>query len=93
MSWDAVTGLLAPRPAVPVRPVKPGAESGVDGLVRFVAAQSEGNRNAALHWAACRAVDGGHDPMVLLPAALSVGLSEWEATGTIRSAARSGSVK
>jgi hypothetical protein len=52
---------------------------------------TEGNRNHALFWAACRAVEGGADPAVfvdLVQAAVSVGLAEVEAQRTVQSAMR-----
>ncbi|MCU1612774.1 MAG: primase [Frankiales bacterium] len=68
------------------------AGSGTDGLVRTVASATEGGRNKALHWAACRATERGA-PVVLLDqlraAARSIGLSEQEIERTIRSALNS----
>ncbi|KFG72301.1 bifunctional DNA primase/polymerase [Streptomyces mutabilis] len=61
------------------------------GLVQFVLAAHEGQRNTRLFWAACRAYEDGIgaalvDPLV--EAALNTGLSEREARATIASAAR-----
>ena len=87
--WDAVVAELAParRP----RPPGPsGASRGVDALVNFVSALEPGNRNDGLYWAASRAVEDGHDPMLLLPSALSTGLHQAEAVATLRSAAMHG---
>ncbi|MGW6035298.1 bifunctional DNA primase/polymerase [Gordonia terrae] len=64
------------------------------GLVRTVAEAGDGNRNHALFWAACRAVEGGADPAVfgeLLHAAVNAGLSDREAERTIQSARRKAS--
>lgn len=63
----------------------------LDGLVNTVATAVEGNRNHALFWAACRAVEGGADPAVfvdLVQAAVKAGLAEAEAERTVQSAMR-----
>jgi hypothetical protein len=52
----AVARLLMP----PRKPRRSARRGGVAGLVRHVAKQAGGNRNEALHWAACRAVEEGH---------------------------------
>ncbi|MFC5801294.1 bifunctional DNA primase/polymerase [Streptomyces formicae] len=62
-----------------------------EGLVHFVRAAHEGQRNTRLFWAACRAYENGFgDALVdeLVAAALSTGLTEREARATIASAAR-----
>lgn len=62
-----------------------------DALIRHVASQGEGNRNGALFWAACKAAEGAAGDDVfdqLLAAARSIGLTDREATATIRSARR-----
>lgn len=66
----------------------------LDGLARTVAAARPGNRNNALHWAACRARErldvGEGDPATiratLRDAALAAGLTEHEVEATLRSA-------
>ncbi|MER7894895.1 bifunctional DNA primase/polymerase [Streptomyces sp. NPDC096046] len=61
------------------------------GLVQFVLAAHEGQRNTRLFWAACRAYEDGIGPALVTPlveAALHTGLSEREARTTIASAAR-----
>jgi hypothetical protein len=61
------------------------------GLVRWMAGQSEGGRNNALHWAACKAIESGADDQVLaelVDAAVSAGLSHHEAERTVNSARR-----
>jgi hypothetical protein len=61
----------------------------VAGLHRVVAEAREGERNALLFWAACRAAEHGVDPdaaaEILLAAALQTGLPEREARATIES--------
>ncbi|WP_155057288.1 bifunctional DNA primase/polymerase [Streptomyces blattellae] len=61
------------------------------GLVQFVLAAHEGQRNTRLFWAACRAYEDGIGPDLVEPlveAALNAGLGEREARATIASAAR-----
>lgn len=61
------------------------------GLVQFVLAAHEGQRNTRLFWAACRAYENDIGPALIDPlveAALGTGLSEREARATIASAAR-----
>ncbi|MEV7197246.1 bifunctional DNA primase/polymerase [Streptomyces sp. NPDC093510] len=61
------------------------------GLVQFVLAAHEGQRNTRLFWAACRAYENGFGETLaphLTEAALRVGLTEREAHSTIASAAR-----
>jgi len=77
---------------------QPGAPSRLRGLLRTVAFAPEGQRNHALHWAACRAADmaadGETDPATvteaLVTAALSAGLPEREARRTVASGMRGG---
>jgi hypothetical protein len=84
----ALRELLRPAP----RPILVNGHSHLektDGLVRTVLEATEGNRNSALFWAACRAVDNDVIDMLeeeLFYAAVSVGLSEREARRTIDSA-------
>ncbi|MGO9079903.1 MAG: bifunctional DNA primase/polymerase [Streptosporangiaceae bacterium] len=86
LDWQAVRNLLDPPAArCPRRPVRDGDSA---ALVAWVAALAEGNRNAGLFWAACRA-DGDPDVLdQLAAAAVSAGLPEPEARRTIASAAR-----
>ncbi|MFI6490359.1 bifunctional DNA primase/polymerase [Streptomyces sp. NPDC050564] len=61
------------------------------GLVQFVLAAHEGQRNTRLFWAACRAYENGIGPQLTVPlveAAVQTGLTEREARSTIASAAR-----
>jgi hypothetical protein len=61
----------------------------VAGLHRVVAEAPEGERNAVLFWAACRAAEHSVDPdaaaEILLAAAVKAGLAEREARATIKS--------
>ncbi|WP_413102096.1 bifunctional DNA primase/polymerase [Streptomyces sp. Inha503] len=93
--------LTPPRPAPPssyrpsYRPGPPFPEprpAALEGLVRFVRASREGQRNDRLFWAACRAYETGAGPELapaLIEAALDTGLSPREARATVASAARS----
>ncbi|MGA4849928.1 primase alpha helix C-terminal domain-containing protein [Streptomyces sp. G5(2025)] len=61
------------------------------GLVQFVLAAHEGQRNTRLFWAACRAFENGIGEALaphLTHAAVRVGLTPREAHSTIASAAR-----
>jgi len=89
----ALRRLLAPPPRRP-RPAPVAASSGLDGqrLAAWLASRSEGNRNHALFWAACRYAeqrlpeDLAHQ--LLGPAAQQAGLGQREVAATIRSAYR-----
>jgi hypothetical protein len=86
IDWQAVKRLLIPpEPARPAAPYR--GETDMPALAAWVAAQPEGNRNAGLYWAACRAAEAGADLGPLLRAAITAGLGETEARATIKSAA------
>lgn len=60
-------------------------------LVRWLRAQRPGNRNNALYWAACRAIESGAGASALaglVDAAVGTGLSRREARRTVESAYR-----
>ncbi|WP_112470820.1 bifunctional DNA primase/polymerase [Streptomyces triticisoli] len=83
--------LLLPPPRTPHRPPPASAGRHGRGLVQFVLAAHEGQRNTRLFWAACRAYENGVGPALtasLVDAALRTGLTEHEARATIASAAR-----
>ncbi|MFJ3663535.1 bifunctional DNA primase/polymerase [Streptomyces sp. NPDC090119] len=84
----ALLHLLLPPPPRPPR--APSAAGGA-ALVHFVRTAHEGERNARLFWAACRAWEQGMGAALagpLLDAALDTGLPEPEARATLASAAR-----
>ncbi|MFI6059431.1 bifunctional DNA primase/polymerase [Streptomyces sp. NPDC051286] len=84
----ALLRLLTP-PARPRR-TSPRPDHG-RGLVQFVLAAHEGQRNTRLFWAACRAYEHGFGDALadaLTGAAVRTGLTEHEARATIASAAR-----
>ncbi|WP_435272809.1 bifunctional DNA primase/polymerase [Streptomyces parvulus] len=87
----ALLRLLLPPPRPDRAPHStPDAHDG-RGLVHFVLAAHEGQRNTRLFWAACRAYENGIGPALLDPlldAARATGLTEREARTTIASAAR-----
>lgn len=86
VDWSRIKRFLdPPRPMRPPPGVRP--TGGLDGLARWVADQTEGNRNDGLFWAACRAVEDGHNDLdVLVTAACAAGLTEHEARRTVTSA-------
>jgi hypothetical protein len=85
LDWQAARQMLdPPRHALPHN----GTAGDIGRLAEWVAVQPEGNRNAGLYWAACRAVENGLDPSALVLAAVTAGLSEPEAHRTIDSARR-----
>lgn len=87
---QAVDALAPRKPSVPLPAPVVDRPSNLGGLVRAVAEAVEGERNQKLFWSACRAFDNGDDDIVqdLFDAALSVGLTDSEATATIDSARR-----
>jgi hypothetical protein len=88
--WTTVTSLLQPRKQqAQDRPLVRGAGDPTSWLAAHVARQTEGNRNNALFWAACRATEAGATDMApLLDAAVATGLNVHQAVATIRSAQR-----
>ncbi|MFH8566660.1 bifunctional DNA primase/polymerase [Streptomyces sp. NPDC017988] len=91
----ALLRLLMPPPRAPhAAPPRTGPDTAVQqgqGLVQFVLAAHEGQRNTRLFWAACRAYENGIGEALapqLTEAALRVGLTHREAHSTIASAAR-----
>ncbi|MGW7606141.1 bifunctional DNA primase/polymerase [Streptomyces sp. NPDC054766] len=84
--------LLLPPPAPRTHHPTPSAtDRQGQGLVQFVLAAHEGQRNTRLFWAACRAYENGIGPQLITPlvqAAVRTGLTEREARSTIASAAR-----
>lgn len=93
LDWDAARALLAPRPTVPAtsRPQRTATPArGIEHLVGVVTRQDPGshNRNRALFWAACRAVEEGHDLRPLAEAGIQIGLTAAEVGRTLASARR-----
>jgi hypothetical protein len=93
MDWTALRSRLIPPPAVRPRSFASASPESADQrmeyLVRHVLAAPNGNRNNALFWAACRAVENGStDLSPLASAAVKTGLTEDEATRTCASAIR-----
>ncbi|MEV8031284.1 bifunctional DNA primase/polymerase [Streptomyces sp. NPDC002742] len=84
--------LLLPPPAPRAHHPTPSAtDRQGQGLVQFVLAAHEGQRNTRLFWAACRAYENDIGPQLITPlvqAAVRTGLTEREARSTIASAAR-----
>ncbi|OPF79325.1 DNA primase [Streptomyces antioxidans] len=95
---SALLRLLTPSRPAQDRSYRPGPSfpephpAALEGLVRFVRASREGQRNDRLFWAACRAYETGAGPELapaLIEAALDTGLPAREARATVASAARS----
>ncbi|MFF4181654.1 bifunctional DNA primase/polymerase [Streptomyces sp. NPDC001691] len=87
---SALLDLLTPPAPTRHHAHKQGDHQG-RGLVQFVLAAHEGQRNTRLFWAACRAYENGIGEELtgaLIAAAVRTGLSEREARATIASAAR-----
>ncbi|WP_425245982.1 bifunctional DNA primase/polymerase [Streptomyces sp. NEAU-NA10] len=87
----ALLRLLLPPPRTPH--LTPPATAGAHGrgLIQFVLAAHEGQRNTRLFWAACRAYEDGIGPELadaLVDAAVRTGLTAREARSTLASAAR-----
>jgi hypothetical protein len=83
-------------PPRPVRTPQRPADANHDALIQHVALLGEGNRNAGLFWASCRAAEGGADEDVyraLVDAAVTAGLGEREAARTVESARRRAGVR
>jgi hypothetical protein len=95
LDWQQVIALLGPD-RQQQRPVRSRlAEPGISRLASWVAAQPEGNRNAGLFWAACRALDAdpAADLSPLAAAAREAGLTEAEITRTLNSARHTGQAR
>lgn len=84
VDWRAVRAVLDP----PQPPRRRGIAGDPARLADWVARLPEGNRNSGLYWAAHRAADEGHDPEILIDAAVQAGLPEPEARRTVLSAGR-----
>jgi hypothetical protein len=87
--WPAIRRLLQPPPAA----LKPGPLRGrpsdISALAAWMTGQGEGNRNGALFWSACTALESGIDDLSLLAeAAHTTGLPAGEVSRTIASAQR-----
>jgi len=89
LDWTPVRRLLDPPPSS-----TPGRRCAAGGDIRSLAAwlgrQQQGNRNHALYWAACKAVEAGLGEQVeeLVAAAAAAGLDERETRRTVASAQR-----
>jgi len=92
LAWDVVRRHLQPQRQPQQHPHPQAGRQDITGLVRWVASQDEGNRNAGLFWAANRALDAdaAADLSPLAAAARQAGLGDTEITRTLDSA-RNGS--
>jgi hypothetical protein len=89
LDWNAAVALLDSRQRRP-QPGRPSTSADVGRLSAWVAQLHEGNRNAGLFWAACRAAETGDpgDLDALSQAAEQAGLPPAEIKRTIASALR-----
>ena len=90
LDWSAVTALLELQRHHEHAVSGHAADRRLSQLARWVARQSEGNRNSGLYWAANRALDANPaaDLSSLAAAARQAGLAEPEITRTVDSARR-----
>ena len=90
LGWATVTDLLGPQRAQPTSGMSSEAADPAR-LIAWVERLEEGNRNSGLFWAACRAIESGHEHILndLADAAASTGLPDCEIRRTIASACRS----
>jgi hypothetical protein len=88
LDWQAVIRLLEPERQYQQPATRPLPDYGITRLVRWVAAQPEGTRNAGLFWAANRALetDPAADLSPLADGARQAGLEDAEITRTLNSA-------
>ena len=88
LDWASVTALLNPERHHEHPAPSHAADRRLGQLVRWVARQTEGNRNAGLYWAANRALDANPaaDLSPLAAAARQAGLGDAEVTRTLDSA-------
>jgi len=84
-----LTSMIAPPPR-PKIDLKSFGNNDIDGLIRRVASEPEGNRNPILYWATCRAEESGSATGTnigrLIAAACHAGLTQSEAMKTVNSA-------
>jgi hypothetical protein len=82
--------MLKPKPRTKIEFRGLGSDSNIDGLIRRVASEPEGNRNPMLYWATCRAEENGSATGTnigrLVTAACHAGLTQSEAMKTVNSA-------
>jgi hypothetical protein len=89
--WAEIKRLLKPPHLWPPRELGTGRDAeGVDALVAWLGRQGEGNRNAALHWACCKALesDASADLEPLAAAGRGLKLDAAEVRKTVESARR-----
>jgi bifunctional DNA primase/polymerase-like protein len=94
---DALLAKPTPSPTSATYANKPyRTNSAVDGVLRLVANAAEGERNAVLHWAACRLGERAHAGQIgrgeaerlLVAAGIAAGLADKEARATVLSGLR-----
>lgn len=89
LDWAKAAALLVPVRKAQRQVARKPVGADMAGLAAWLARQPEGNRNAALYWAANRALDAGHDDLgALATAARHAGIGDPEITATLASARR-----
>jgi hypothetical protein len=92
VDWARIQEILrGPRRLPEPKPGRPPHPGSFDRLVEWLASQGEGNRNSALHWAVCRALEAGAERAVIVDleaAGVRLGLGLDEARRTVDSATR-----
>lgn len=86
--WAKIKDLLSP-PRVYIRQPGVADDHSIRGLADWLRDQEKGGRNNALHWAACKALEGGHgeDGLATLgEVAREIGLDPREVDKSLRSA-------
>src|SRR4051812_30484619 len=63
-AWLLAQLLPRPTPASALRPLTQRGERGIDGALRLAATAAVGERNAVLHWAACRLAERVRDGQI-----------------------------
>lgn len=92
VSWQRIRAhLLPPLPPLPPRKHRHAAPESAEALLRWLEGQQEGNRNSALHWAACRLAEKEGteaDFRSLAAVGIRAGLAIGEVAATIASTRR-----
>lgn len=89
LMWENILTALAPVDTETKKPIEllpSERRASMAALREWLSNRQKGERNNALHWAVCRAIENGIDPRELEDVALLIGLTEEEISLTISSA-------
>lgn len=89
LMWDLIVSALNPIDTSTNKPVEllpSERRASVAALREWLSHRATGERNNALHWAVCRCIDNGIDPIEMAEPAILIGLREDEVLLTINSA-------